>query len=223
MNKALFNPPVLLTAVFSLAATVVVTLLIFGKPEPPTLMLDEPMAAPDFTVTDHLGNTVTKQSMLGKVWVCDFFLTRCNGICPILGRNMANLAETLGQDNAFKDVQLISFSVDPDYDTVAQLKLYRERNMGIWAGDDKAKQAEVNTRWRHARAEDKQAFWELVREGFNLYVGPAENDPTTPVAHSGRFVLIDAQGNIRGYYDGMTTEQTPALLADIRRLVKLNK
>ncbi|MGB0768635.1 MAG: SCO family protein [Phycisphaeraceae bacterium] len=220
MNKALFNLPVLTAAGFSLAATVVIVAMVFAdKPEPPTLMLDEPMPAPAFEVTAHTGEAMTRQSMLGKVWVCDFFLTRCNGICPVLGRTMADLANDLSQDEALSDVQLVSFSVDPEHDTVEQLNLYRKINMGVWDRGDEARRADLNERWLHTRAEAQEPFWQLVRDGFKLFVGPAENDPTTPVAHSGRLVLIDKRGQIRGYYDGLTDAEMPALLADIRRLV----
>ncbi|MFK7790718.1 MAG: SCO family protein [Phycisphaeraceae bacterium] len=220
MKKALFNLPVLTAAGFSLAATAVIVLLVFFKPAVagPTLMLDEPMDVPTFEVTTHLGDVMSKDSMLGKVWVCDFFLSRCNGICPILGRTMVDLASDLSKDAALKDVMLVSFSVDPEYDTLEQLQLYRKINMGAWDRGDEALNEEINRRWMHVRAQEQEPFWEMVREGFKLYVGPSEGDPTTPVAHSGRLVLIDKQGQIRGYYDGLTDEDMPALLADIRRL-----
>ncbi len=219
MSKALFNLPVLMAAVFSIAATVVISALVFaGKPDGPTRLL-EPSPAPDFSVTDYQGNTLTRQDLLGRVWVCDFFLTRCNGICPILGSTMADLAEDLSKDKAFADVRLVSFSVDSDYDTVDQLRLYRKINAGIWDRDDKERREAIDRYWVHARPTDRAAFWQVVNEGFQLYVGESVDDPKTPVAHSGKLVLIDKRGQIRGYYDGLTDEQMPALLADIRRLV----
>jgi protein SCO1/2 len=220
MNKAFFNVPVITAAAFSLAATAVIVLLVFqGKPAGPTLMLDEPLVVPEFEVTTHQGDVMTRQSMLGKVWVCDFFLSRCNGICPILGQTMADLANELAEDPALQGVQLVSFSVDPEYDTVKRLQTYRDINMGIWDDGSDAREAEINRRWFHVRAEEQEPFWALVRDGFKLFVGPSENDPTTPVAHSGRLVLIDQQGQIRGYYDGLTDTDMPALMADIQRLV----
>jgi len=224
MKKAFFNLPVMMAAAFSLAATGVVTALVFfGQPiknDAPTRLLDEAMVVPDFEVTDHTGKTFTRQDMLGKVWVCDFFLTRCNGVCPILGLTMSDLAEDLSKDEAFDGVRLVSFSVDPEYDTLEQLRQYRRTNLGVWARGSDERRAEIEQRWVHARAEDQEAFWTLVREGFKLGVGPASpEDQSTPISHSGRLVLIDRQGNIRGYYDGLTDEHMPALLADIRRLV----
>lgn len=224
MSKALFNLPVLMAAVFSLAATAVITALVFaGKPEPPTLLLDVSTPVPSFNVTDHTGQTLTDKDLSGTVWVCDFFLTRCNGICPTLSLTMADLAGQLAKEEVFDDVKLVSFSVDPDHDTVEQLDLYRRRNIGAWDRGSDEHRAELNRRWVHARAEDRDAFWKIIEEGFQLYVGEAVNDPSTPVAHSGKLVLIDEIGHIRGYYDGLTDMEKPALLADIRRLVEQAK
>ena len=221
MNKALFNLPVLTAAAFSLAATAVIVALVFAeKPEEPSLLLDEPMVVPDFEVQSHDGETMTRESMLGTVWVCDFFLTRCNGICPILGRTMADLAIDMSKDESLDDVKLVSFSVDPEHDTVEKLNRYRKINMGVWGKGDEQRRAEINRRWVHTRASEQEPFWEMVRDGFKLYVGPSEDDPSTPVAHSGKLVLIDKAGNIRGYYDGLTEMDLPALLADVRRLVE---
>lgn len=221
MNKALFNMPVLTTAAFSIAATVVIVSMVFAeKDDGPTLLLDEPWAAPDFSVTDHNGNSITRESMLGKVWVCDFFLTRCNGVCPILGLKMAATAEQLAQDEAFADVKLVSFSVDPEHDTLEVLQDYREKNFHFWDKGEEALRAELEARWVHARAEDKEAFWETVREGFKLHVGPASpDDQTTPIAHSRRFVLVGPKGNIRGMYDAYSDDELYTMMYDVRRLV----
>ncbi len=220
MQKALFNLPVLIVAAFSLAATAVISALVFAnQPEPPTLLI-EPAPAPDFTVTDHNGQTVTKDDLLGRVWVCDFFLTRCNAICPTLGRTMADLATDLSQDQVFADVRLISFSVDPEHDTVEELARYRLINGGVWDRDDKQRQEAIEKHWLHTRAESRETFWPIVDQGFGLAVGDSPDDPKSPVAHSGKLVLVDKRGNIRGYYDGLSDAEIPALLADIRRLVE---
>ncbi len=224
MNKALFNLPVLTAAAFSLAATVVLVAVVFAeKPEPPTLLLDEPWDVPAFEVVEHNGQTVTRQSMLGKVWVCDFFLSRCNGICPLMSRTMADLANDLAQDPALDDVMLVSFSLDPEHDTLEALNIYRNQNMGYWSRGIEQREADLNRRWMHARAQEQEPFWELVRDGFKLYVGPSENDPKTPIAHSGKLVLIDKQGRISGYYEGTNATEIPALVADVRRLVNESK
>ena len=221
MHKALFNLPVLTTAAFSLAATAVIVFMVFAdKPEGPSLMLDEPWAVPDFQVTDHNGESITRQSMLGRVWVCDFFLTRCNGVCPVLGLKMAATAERLAKDDAFDDVRLVSFSVDPEHDTLDVLRAYRAKNFAFWDKGDQGLRAELESRWVHARAENKEAFWQTVRDGFRLGVGPANpEDKTTPISHSRRFVLIDKEGVIRGVYDAYADEDLVIMIDDARRLV----
>jgi protein SCO1/2 len=221
MNKALFNLPVLTTAAFSLAATVVLVSLVFaGEPEGSELMLDEPWSVPDFQVTGHNGESITRQSMLGRVWVCDFFLTRCNGVCPVLGLKMAATAERLAKDDVFDDVKLVSFSVDPEHDTLDILKAYRSKNFEFWDKGNENLRAELESRWVHARAEDKEAFWQTVRDGFRLGVGPANpEDKTTPISHSRRFVLVDKEGVIRGMYDAYADEELVIMVDDIRVLV----
>lgn len=218
MNKALFNLPVLTTAAFSLAATIVIVALIFA--DKPTLLLDEPMDVPAFEVTTHDGQVITKDSMLGKVWVCDFFLTRCGLVCPTLAMTMAGVLTETTHDDALAEVQFVSFSVDPEHDTLEVLKTYRDMNRGIWDKGSDSLSEQIEQRWKHARAENQNTFWSLVREGFKLGVGPSNGDPSTPVAHSSQLVLIDRKGRIRGYYEGMNDTEIPALLADIRRLVK---
>lgn len=223
MSKVLFNLPVLTAALFSIAATVVISALVFAeKPQPPTLLLDEPMAVPDFTVTDHQGNVLTRADMLGKVWVCDFFLTRCNGVCPVLGRKMADLAAMLAEDPALDSVRLVSFSVDPEHDSVERLRTYRKTNMTAWDRGIDARRDAIEERWVHTRAEDNEAFWQIVREGFKLSVGPAGPQvKSTPVAHSSRFVLIDRKGNIRGTYEAYDSDQDLKVLqADLLRVVE---
>lgn len=62
----------------------------------------------------------------GKIVVMDFIYTRCVGPCPILSGTFAKLQSRLG-DRLGKDVFLLSFSVDPDYDTPERLKEYSGR------------------------------------------------------------------------------------------------
>lgn len=219
MHKALFNLPVLTTALLSIAATAAISWAFIVKPEPPSLMLDQPMAVPDFAVTDQNGNTLTRESMLGQVWVCDFFLTECTFICPKLGQTMADLSAKLSADPAFKDVKLVSFSVNPDHDTTEVIQQYRAMYLPAWTNGDAERKADLESRWLHVRSQTNDEIWQIANDGFKLYTGPSEGDPTTPVAHASKLVLIDRAGQIRGYYDGLTDLEMPALLADVRRVV----
>ncbi|MEM9416237.1 MAG: SCO family protein [Planctomycetota bacterium] len=220
MTKHLLNLPIVLAAVFCLAACAVITAVVF-RPGPTLLLDGEPLPAPDFTVTDHTGESLTRADLLGEVWVCDFFLTRCTGVCPLLGQSMSDLALKLQNTRALREVQLISFSVDPEHDRPAVLADYRTGWKPTWSRGSDARWDAIDSRWRHVTAEDQQDFWHVVTGGFKLTVGPSA-DPEqegTPISHSEKLVLIDRAGNIRGYYDGLNPADMEALVADLKRVV----
>jgi len=218
MTKHLLNLPVVLAAVFSLAACVALAAVVYTPG--PTKLLDEPIAVPDFTVTTHDGATLTRDDLLGEVWVCDFFLTRCTGVCPMLGQSMADLADAIDQKRKLRGVRLVSFSVDPEHDTPDVMAAYREKNDPTWSHGEPQRRDAIDRRWVHAAADDQDAFWQLVNEGFLLTVGANTNpeDDTTPVSHSSKLVLVDREGNIRGYYDGLVPEDMDTLFEDLRRV-----
>lgn len=229
MKHPIFNLPVLLAAGLCLAATAVIAAVVFNPPQPPTRLLPEPLGAPTFSVIDSKGNALAHDDLRGEVWVCDFFLTRCTGVCPLLGQRMAELAWELEQDPDLKGVRLISFSVDPEHDRPEKLAQYRAMYLPVWASDSDraifdARRAVIEQRWRHVTAADpdQQAFWNKVESDFLLMVGEADpSNTTTPISHSDKLVLIDRQGRIRGYYAGLNPEESgEPLLADIRRLVE---
>jgi len=222
MNKHLLNLPVVIAAVFSLGATAVIAVISFT--EPPTMLLEStdspPQAVPDFVVFDQDGVRVTREDMLGEVWVCDFFLTRCTGTCPLLGQVMTQLAIELDGDRALRGVQLISFSVDPEVDTPEALLAYRATNFPTWTRGNEDLWDSISPRWRHTTSDgDRGAFWAIVEKGFFLAVDETPDDSDNPVTHSSKLVLIDAQGRIRGYYEGLNPEEVDILLHDLRRIV----
>lgn len=232
MKHPIFNLPVLFTAVLCLAATAIISAMVFNPPLPPTRMLDQPLPAPSFNVIDDRDQTVTDLGLYGTVWVCDFFLTRCKGICPILGDTMAQLAWELEQDPKLQDVRLISFSVDPEHDRPEQLRQYRAQYTPSWANrldtpdQYEPRLAAIDKYWRHVTPADneQQTWWDSIENSFHLMVGPADADDTsTPIAHASKLVLIDQQGRIRGYYEGLNPDESiEPLIADIRRLLDEN-
>ena len=141
-----------------------------------------------------------KEDLLGRPWVADFIFTRCSGRCPLMSLKMAALQRVLPPE-----VRLVSFSVDPDYDTPEVLQAYAKH-----AGADPG-------RWVFVRG-DKKALHRLIYEGFRLSL--AENRAAPPgfqLAHSTRFVLVDAEGVIRGFYDSAEPSFIEALRRDIGR------
>jgi len=158
---------------------------------------------PAFSLTDAQGRAVTRLDLAGSVWIADFIFTRCAGQCPLLSGRMARLQEALA---GAPGVQLVSFTVDPAYDTPEVLAAYARR-YGADAG-----------RWRFLTGEP-QAVLALIREGFRLAIaeeGPAEE----PITHSIRLVLVDRRGRMRGSYEATDERAMARLQDDARRLLK---
>ncbi len=156
---------------------------------------------------NQLGDTVSLYDKQGKIIVVDFFFTHCAGICPKLTANMSKLQQSFirGGDTRKKIdtsiVQFISFTVDPERDSVPVIKNYADRfgvNPDNW--------------WLLTGSKDsiyKFAFEELKVDKFS-------EEPITPdFVHTSRFVLIDKKYQVRGYYNGMDSVSLAKLARDI--------
>jgi protein SCO1 len=152
----------------------------------------------DFALENQDGVSVTLEAMKGKVWVADFIFTSCAGICPVMSKNMAALQDAFTE---FPDVQLVSISVDPETDTQEELRKYGER-----FGSNPEQ-------WSFLRGETEDIL-ALAREG--MLIGSGDE----PVNHSSKFILIDAGGNLRGFYTGTETEDINRLIGDIHTLIE---
>ena len=163
---------------------------------------------PAFSLTASSGEPLSQAQLTGRVWVADFIFTRCPGICPVLSERMAKVQHVL-QGATGPDVHLVSFSVDPTNDTPPVLRAYGER-----FGADPS-------RWLFVTGE-RSALHALIRDGFRLAVAERSESENTDgeglITHSDRFVLIDQQLQIRGYYHGSDESSVQQLLADIQRL-----
>lgn len=154
---------------------------------------------PEFNLpaaTAHGPTTLGSSDLRGRPWVADFIFTHCSGPCPLMSSKMAELQNTLPAD-----VRLVTFTVDPDRDDQNVLAEYARR----FEADP--------ARWFFVRA-DKPTLYTLVFEGFKL---PMMEDPSAEsgfrVTHSTKFVLIDQQGRIRGYFES-SDESMKSKLAD---------
>ncbi len=151
----------------------------------------------NFRLTNQNGQTVTQDTYEGKIYVADFFFTTCQTICPIMTSNMVELQDKLANN---PDVLLLSHTVMPEIDTVAQLKKY-------------ALQKKVNaTQWNLVTG-SKQEIYDLARKQYLV----AKENPDDPLGlvHTENFVLIDTQKRIRGFYDGTQTQEMDRILHDI--------
>ncbi len=152
----------------------------------------------DFQLLDTENKSFGLEYLKGKIWVADFIFTTCAGICPLMTQNMLKLYKS--QINR-KGVRFVSFSVNPEYDTPEVLAKYAEKFA-------------INTKKWYLLTGPRAAMEELATNSFKM--GSVEN----PVFHSGYFVLVDPSGQIRGYYEGIETNNLTKIKQDIAVLLK---
>ncbi|ANI90244.1 hypothetical protein A9P82_13655 [Arachidicoccus ginsenosidimutans] len=164
-------------------------------------------------LVNQLGDTVQLYDIKNKAIVMDFFFTSCGSICPTLTHNMRMLQKSFEKGSHSQSVQndadganrvqFISFSIDPERDSVARLKKYADR-YGV-----------NNDNWWFLTG-NKDSIYNFIYEQLKV----DKYDDTIPISpdfpHTGRFVLLDRDHHIRGYYDGLdTAEALPKLAHDI--------
>ncbi|SRX72431.1 SCO family protein [Aequorivita antarctica] len=154
----------------------------------------------DFSLTNQNGKTITEEDYKDKIYVADFFFTTCQTICPIMTDNMVEIQERLKNDDG---VLLLSHTVTPEIDSVAQLKKY-----ALEKGVNDAK-------WNLVTG-DKKEIYDLARKSYLAAkdVPYSDND----LVHTENFVLVDKKKRIRGFYDGTDSESIEKLLTDIKIL-----
>jgi protein SCO1/2 len=163
-------------------------------------------SVPDFKLTERNGTDVNLARLRGKIWIADFIYTTCTDTCPLQTAAMAELQKEFA---AKPEVQFVSVSVDPDRDTPQVLSVYADKH------------AADRQRWFFLTGQRDQVI-KLIRDGFHLSVAalPAGAEQSGMIPHSPRFVLIDGQAQIRGYYDSRALDNLARLKNDIETLLK---
>ncbi|HLV92198.1 MAG TPA: SCO family protein [Aequorivita sp.] len=154
----------------------------------------------DFSLINQNGKNVTQADYDDKIYIADFFFTTCQTICPIMTDHMVKIQEALQKD---QQVLLLSHTVTPEIDSVAQLKKYAIEK-GV--NDDK---------WNLVTGDRKQIY-DLARKSYLV----AKDNPYEEfdLIHTENFVLVDTKKRIRGFYDGTDSEAIDQLLEDIEIL-----
>jgi protein SCO1 len=155
---------------------------------------------PDFALTNRDGRIVRRADLAGAPWIADFIFTRCAASCPMMSQRMARLIRDLPPGLT---VRFVSFTVDPEHDRPAVLERY-------------AQSFSAPERWLFLTGGTEEMH-RLSREGFKLAVDASGNpvNPDEPILHSTRFVLVDGEGRIRGYYEAFDEESTAKLARDL--------
>lgn len=154
-------------------------------PDPPEVMFTLPS---DYALVDHRGRPFDPATLRGKVWVAGFVFTTCPSSCPAVTRAMDELRARF--DRYGVDVEMVSFTVDPEHDTPEVLAEHFAA-MGV-----------ESDHWRFVTGEPR-AVLRLVRHGFKLGVGDREADEQNvayDIAHSTKLALVDGEGGVRGFY-----------------------
>ena len=161
----------------------------------------------DFSFLNQNGETITQKNVKGKVYVAEYFFTTCKSICPIMNKQMERVSKVFQREN---DLRILSFTVDPDTDTVEQMKRY-----AVDHGAD-------GDHW-HFLTGSKTDLYSLARKSF-FVLKPAEaanlGDAGSDFIHTNNFVLVDRKARIRGYYDGTSASSVDSLIHDIGHLLK---
>ncbi len=158
---------------------------------------------PGFRFTDQDGNTVTEKNFENAVYVTDFFFTTCHSICPIMSTQMERVARKFKGN---EEVKFLSHTVDPEIDTVEQLKRYAIKHNA----DSK--------QWMMVTGE-KAKLYEIARQGYLLDAQEGNGGPDDFI-HTQNFALIDKDKRLRGYYDGTDSSEIEQLMKDIDLLLK---
>jgi len=156
---------------------------------------------PDFSLINQNGKNITQNTFENKIYVADFFFTTCPGICPMMTDNMTLVQEAFKNDD---EILLLSHSVTPSIDSVAQLKKY-------------AIDKEVGKNW-HLVTGDKKEIYDLGRKSYFVEEDLGKPKSIDDFLHTENFILIDKNKHIRGIYNGLSKNSVKQLIADIKTL-----
>lgn len=140
------------------------------------------MPVPNFELKDQNNQTVSDDTMRGKVYLVEFFYSTCPTICPIMNKNMKHIQDEINNP----DFGIVSISIDPTHDTPEVLKAHA-KVVGA-----------TSPNW-HFLTGDRTYIGDLADQ-FSIYVG-AEEDKAESLNHSGMIALVDKDGNVRCRYN----------------------
>jgi len=160
----------------------------------------------DFQLINQDGEIVSKKDFEDKIYVADFFFTRCQTICPIMAVNMKDLQEEFKND---PDLKFLSHSVTPVMDSVPVLRAYAD------------KMEAIDGKWEITTG-DKKHIYELARKSYFAVLDEGDGGDQDFI-HTEQFILVDQKGQIRGFYDGTEKEEMQRIIDDIAILKRENQ
>lgn len=155
----------------------------------------------DFKLINQYGDTITQDTFKNKIYVANFFFTRCKGICPVMATNMESVQEAFKND---PDVLFLSMSVTPIKDSVSVLNTYAKEKGAI------------KGKW-HFTTGNKKDIYNLARKSYMAVLDEGDGGEQDFI-HTEQFMLIDKKRQIRGFYDGTKPKDIELLKKDIHTL-----
>jgi protein SCO1/2 len=160
----------------------------------------------DFKLINQNGEIVTQEDYEDKIYVTDFFFTRCMTICPVMTNNMGKLQEVFKNDD---DIKFLSLSVTPEMDSIPILKEYA------------LKKGVIDAKWNITTG-DKKHIYELARKSYFAVLDEGDGG-LQDFIHTENFILVDNKRQIRGFYDGTDSKDIERLILDIKILQNESK
>jgi protein SCO1/2 len=203
MNKPLKRLTLALWLMAVVAMVLMVAMQLSTRDRAAAQFDNTPVLAPDFTLTDQLGRSVSTADLKGHPWIADFIFTECASACPLMSHRLSDL-----QAEIPASVKFVSFSVDPQRDTPPVLLAYAKQY-----GAD-------NDRWRFLTGDKDKVFTAI--SGMKVSVIPATAG--NPIEHDIHYLLIDSSGHLfssgqlHGVYDSRYPDQVDQLIKDASAL-----
>ena len=186
-GRAVLRNPYLWAFFVGIVCLTLIRPMLRRVPDPPPVFGE----LPAYRMIDSEGRAFGSEELSGRVYIANFMFTRCTSLGPRLTSAMGRLQDLLNE-SGIEDVRLVSFSVDPEYDTPERLRAYGESH-------------DVDSRrWTFLTGE-RESMERLVVDGFQTPMGqPETTGSLVEIAHTRKLVLVDGRGRIRGYYDSDT-------------------
>ncbi len=156
----------------------------------------------DFNLINQNGISITQETYKNKIYIADFFFTRCATICPIMTTNMVKIQNAFLKDD---NVMFLSISVTPEIDNISVLKDYA------------IKKGVIDKKW-NVTTGNKKHIYNLARKSYFAVVEQGDGG-LQDFIHTPNFILIDKEKQIRGIYDGTNNEDIKRIIEDIKILL----
>jgi protein SCO1 len=156
-------------------------------------------AIPSFSFLDQNGKVVNENLVNGKIYVANFFFTKCRNICPKMTNNMHLLQESFKDDTS---ILLLSHSVTPETDDVKVLNKYAIEN-------------KVDAAKWHLLTGDKKAIYSLAKQQYFAGDTVGYYQSGNEFLHTENFILVDQYRRIRGVYNGTLPVEINRIIEDI--------